>query len=72
MVYFQTKPSNFGILWKALEFNFFIYFMTVWYSMWLFALSSSHLLYFPHFGMLYQAKSGNPGMYSISAITKPG
>jgi hypothetical protein len=30
MVYFQTKPSNFGIFWKALELIFFISFMTIW------------------------------------------
>jgi hypothetical protein len=44
MAYFQTKPSNLGIrILEGLGINFFI---TIWYSMWPFALLSCHLLYF--------------------------
>jgi hypothetical protein len=42
--------------------------MAIWYTLWPFALFSSHflpmycgyLLFFPHVGILYQEKSGNP------------
>jgi hypothetical protein len=30
MVYFQTKNSNLGILFKALEWNIFVHYMTIW------------------------------------------
>jgi hypothetical protein len=36
--------------------------MTIWYTLEPFAMFSGHLLYFPHFGTLYQEKSGNPGV----------
>jgi hypothetical protein len=41
-------------------------FFTFWYTSWSFALFHEigtfnvHLLYFPHFGTLYQEKSGKP------------
>jgi hypothetical protein len=35
-----------------------VYFAAIWYILWIF-LAISYI--FPHFGMLYQEKSGNPG-----------
>jgi hypothetical protein len=64
MAYFHTKPPNFGVLSKALEWNILTHFMTIWYNLWIFALFyrnlgtfCSHLLYFNNFGVFYQGKS---------------
>jgi hypothetical protein len=57
MVYFQTKNPNLGKFWRFLLWKmlvYLVYFVTIWYSLWLFGIN------FPHFGMLTQEKSGNP------------
>jgi Pyruvate/2-oxoacid:ferredoxin oxidoreductase delta subunit len=56
MVYFHTKLSNFGVFRKAMELNFLCPF--VLFSIHL--LCHGCVLYCPHFGILYQEKSGNP------------
>jgi hypothetical protein len=40
----------------------FVYFTAIWYSLWPFGIFCGHLGIFSHFGMLYQEKSGNPGL----------
>jgi hypothetical protein len=44
-----------------------VYFVAIWEILWPFGISCDYLVYFvviwyifPHFGMLYQEKSGNP------------
>jgi hypothetical protein len=54
----------FGILYDHL-----VYFTTIWYNLWpfgifyiwSFGIACGHLVYFSHFGMFGQRKSGNPG-----------
>jgi hypothetical protein len=36
------------------------YFTAIWYHLYPFGIFCGHLVHFPHFGMLYQEKSGNP------------
>jgi hypothetical protein len=45
---FKTENPNFGKIWRVLLRKMLVHFMAIWYI-------------FPHFGMLYQEKSGNPG-----------
>jgi hypothetical protein len=69
MVYFQTKDRNLGKFWRVLQWKMLVHFID-------FGLFYGHLIYctyiryilwqcvwyiFPHFGILYQEKSGNPG-----------
>jgi hypothetical protein len=35
-------------------------FAAIWYILWTFGILCGTLVYFPHFGMLHQEKSGNP------------
>jgi hypothetical protein len=70
MVYFQTEVTGLVHFWKAFECYILISFMAIWYSLWPFALFYGSLVYFvviyviyyPHFGILYHEKSGNPDM----------
>jgi hypothetical protein len=41
------------------------YFMPIWYNLWQLGTVGGHLVYFSHFGMLDQEKSGNPGKYRV-------
>jgi hypothetical protein len=34
---------------------------SIWYNLWPFCIFYGYLVYFYHFGMLYQEKSGKPG-----------
>jgi hypothetical protein len=54
MKYFNTKNAILGIFWRALEWKMLIYFMAI-------GRFNGHLVHFPHFGILYQEKYGNPG-----------
>jgi hypothetical protein len=65
---FGPEIATFGKFWKAWEWKVLISFMTIWYALWSFVLLygnlvnfGDHLLHFPHFGILYQEKSGNRG-----------
>jgi hypothetical protein len=72
MVYFQTKNpicikfggSCYGRCWYI--YSHLAYFMAVWYMLLPFGIFygifGGHLIYFSHFGKLYQEKSGNPGI----------
>jgi hypothetical protein len=82
MAYFQTKNPNLGKLWRALQWKMLVYFMAIWSILWLVGICCGQLVYFkvvwyifPHFGMLYHEKSGNPGslgcMYIGSEKPKP-
>jgi hypothetical protein len=68
LVYFRTKNSNLGKIWWTLTWNMLVYFITIWNIL---RPSGIHILWpygklpvlwfiFPHFGILYQEKSGNP------------
>jgi hypothetical protein len=68
MVCFQTKNTNSGKFWKALQWKMLVYFMAIWSLLRKFGVFRGHLVYFMviwyifhRFGMLYQEKSGNPG-----------
>jgi hypothetical protein len=68
MVYFQTKNSNFGKFWRALDWKVLVYFMTIWNILRAFGIfhdHSVHLMFiwyiFSSFGIMYPEKSGNPG-----------
>jgi hypothetical protein len=71
MVYFRTKPTKkFGTFLKALEFKTFHFFydhlvntVAIDSINYPFVIFCGHLLYFPHFGILYLKKSGNPGSF---------
>jgi hypothetical protein len=69
MVCFQTQTPNLGKFWKVLQWKILEYFMTIWSILRPFEISFGHLVYFvviwyisPRFGILYQEKSGNPGV----------
>jgi hypothetical protein len=68
MVCFQIKNPNLGKFWRVLQWKILAYFMTIWPSLRSLKIFYGHLVYFvviwyifPHFGILYQEKSGNPG-----------
>jgi hypothetical protein len=60
MEYFQTKNPNLGKFWRVLQWNMLVYFMDIWsiYGQLVYVVVIWYI--FPHFGMLYQEKSGNP------------
>jgi hypothetical protein len=72
MLWFQTKNPNLGKYWRALKWKRLVYYMAIWNILWPFGIYYGHseywnsnlcsvnLVYFPHFGTLYQEKSGNP------------
>jgi hypothetical protein len=70
MVYFETKLPNLGKFWRALKWKMLVHFMAVWDILWQFGVFYGHLVIyvmvisyiFPHFGALYQEKSGNSGL----------
>jgi hypothetical protein len=66
-VCFQTKNTNLGKFWRAMQWKMLVYFMAIWYILWPFGIFCVHFVYFmviwyifPRFGTLYQEKSGNP------------
>jgi hypothetical protein len=59
-----NQNINFRIFW-ALEWRMLVYFMVNWNILRSFGTSHrycGHLIYFPHFGILYQEKPGNPAL----------
>jgi hypothetical protein len=53
---FPTKNPNLGKFWRVLEWKMLVYFMDI-------VFFYDYLVFFPRFfGMLYQEKSGNPGL----------
>jgi hypothetical protein len=71
MVCFQTKNPNLGKFWRVFQWKMLVYFMDTWsilhtvfrYILWTFGIVRGHLVYFSRFSILYEEKSGNPGMY---------
>jgi hypothetical protein len=57
MVYFQTKNPNLGKFWRALEWIMWVYFMTIWNTLWPFGI-------FSPFGYVWTKK--NPATLSES------
>jgi hypothetical protein len=64
MVYFQTKNPDLGTFWSVLQWQILVYFTDIWKILWTFGIFVGHFGIFSRFGMLYQEKSGNPGVYS--------
>jgi hypothetical protein len=62
MVCFQTKNPNLGKFWTVLQWKMIVYFMDTWSILRSFDVFYGHLVYFSRFGILYQEKSGNPGL----------
>jgi hypothetical protein len=67
MADFQTKNPNLGKFWRVLQGKMLVYFMAIlayfmaiWYILWPFGIFYVYLVYFYHFGMLYNEKSGIP------------
>jgi hypothetical protein len=75
MACFRTKNPNLGKFWMG-QWTILVYLMAIWsifghlvyfttirsigYTLRLFGIFCGRLVYFPHFGMLYQEKSDNP------------
>jgi hypothetical protein len=49
MVCFQTKDTNLGKFWRALDWKRFIYFMPIWIILWRFGIFYAHLVHFCRF-----------------------
>jgi hypothetical protein len=62
LVCFQTKPPVLVHFGSSLNGKISIYFMTVCFISWQFGICFGNLLKYPHFGILCQEKSGNPGL----------
>jgi hypothetical protein len=61
MVYFQTKNTNLGKFWSALDWQmFFFNFMAIWNNLWTFGIVGGHLVYISHFGMFGPRKIWQP------------
>jgi hypothetical protein len=70
MVSFQTKNSNLGKFWRALDGKMFIYFIAIWNILRTFGKFYEHLVdfeliwcIFSGFGIMYQEKSGKPAAH---------
>jgi hypothetical protein len=68
MVCFQTKNTNLGKFWRALDWKMYIYFMAIWKILRTLGIFYDYLVHFVFiwcifsgFGIMYQEKSGNPG-----------
>jgi hypothetical protein len=69
VVYFQTKSPILGKFSGALEWKMLEYFMVTWSvlrAIWFILLTYGIFDIFPHFGILCQEKSGNPGLQNNS------
>jgi hypothetical protein len=60
MVIFQTKNSNVGKFWRVLQWQMLVYIVAICYILCPFGMILWYI--FSQFGMLYQEKSGNPGL----------
>jgi hypothetical protein len=68
MFCFQTKNPNLGKFWRVLQWKILVDVMIIWSILLPMETFYGHLVdfvviwyIFPHFGILYQGKSGNPG-----------
>jgi hypothetical protein len=66
MVCFQTKNSNLGKYWRALESKRLVYSVDIWYILWPFGDLEAIWYIFPRFGILCPEKSGNPSVGCVS------
>jgi hypothetical protein len=69
MVYCQTKNSSLGQFWRVLQWKMLVECMVICSILWPFDTCYGLSVYFvviwysfPRFGILYQEKSGNPGL----------
>jgi hypothetical protein len=67
MVYFQTKNTNLGKIWRALEWKMLLHFMTIWNifwsfwnNLWPFGIVCGHLVYFSRFGRVWTKRIWQP------------
>jgi hypothetical protein len=77
MVYFQTKNPNSGQFWWALGWKMLTYLMGIWNILRTPGMFYDYLVHFvfswyiiPSFGIMYQEKSGNPGLEPRSDTTQ--
>jgi hypothetical protein len=75
MVYFQTKKTNLGKFWRALDLEILIYFIVIWNILPTFGIFYDHLVHFvfiwyiiPGFGIMHQEKSGIPATLSSTSV----
>jgi hypothetical protein len=61
MVYFCTKNPHVGKFWRILQledvglgYGHLVHFTASWSILWPFCIFAGHLVYFFHFGMLYE------------------
>jgi hypothetical protein len=83
MVSFQTKNTNLGKFWRATDWKMLIYIMAIWNILQTLEKFYDNLVHFVFiwyifagFGIVYQEKSGNPGMlpsrYGHTYVVCPG
>jgi hypothetical protein len=78
MVYFQTKKIPIWVNFlRALDWKMLMYFIAIRNILRTFGISYDHLVHFcvhlvnfPRFGIVYQEKSGNPGVQQRGAEKK--
>jgi hypothetical protein len=75
MVSFQTKNTNLGKFWRALDWKMLIYLMAIWNISLTFGMFYDHLVHFVFFwyivsgfGIRYQEKSGNPVVHKLGTV----
>jgi hypothetical protein len=51
---------------KKICYDHLVYFVAICFILWQFVIFFVHLLHYPHFGILYQEKSGNPAFEWLS------
>jgi hypothetical protein len=66
-IWVKFGMSSKGRYWYNL-WVFWVYFTAIWYNLWKFDKVYGHLVYFPRFGVLYQEKSGNPGLAEAATV----
>jgi hypothetical protein len=76
MVYFPTKNPNLGKFWRVLQKKMLVYFIDIGYILQPLGILYGQLVYievtFSRFGMLFQEKSGNPGLsYDFGIYVQP-
>jgi hypothetical protein len=51
----------------SLSYGHLVHFPAIWYILWHFGIFCDNLVYFPHFGILYHGKSGNPACHHLAS-----
>jgi hypothetical protein len=67
MVCFQTKNPTLDKFWRVLQWKMSVYFIGTWTILRTFGHLVYFVVFFPHFGILYQEKSGNPALQILTS-----